>query len=85
MTKENLVMIGLTHCRGRSCDDCLLKERCEETGGHLEKFSNEEFDGVVEWFEKNEMKLKIEEEDFYWIKDSYHLNPSLIVLPNSVE
>lgn len=85
MTKENLVMIGLTHCRGRSCEDCLLKERCEETGGHLEELSNEEFDGVVEWFEKNEMKLKIEEKDFYWIKDSYHLNPSLIVLPNSVE
>lgn len=85
MTKETLVMIGLMHCRGRSCSNCLLKERCEETGGHLEKFSNEEFDGVVEWFKKNKAKLKIDKRVFYLIKDSYNLNPSLIVLPNSVE
>lgn len=85
MTKENLVMIGLMHCRGRTCGDCLLKERCEETGGHLEKIPNEEFDSVIDWFKRGKIKLKIEEKDFYWIKDSYNLNPSLIVLPNSVE
>lgn len=85
MTKETIVMIGLIHCGGRSCGDCLLKERCKETGGHLEELSNEEFDSVVEWFKNNKIKLKIEEKYFKWIKDDYYLNPSLIVLPNSVE